>query len=60
MEALTELDKRIAAQEDGGAALATECLKRQDADRQFQRLVQKAKEALAAGRSTVSEGTESD
>jgi hypothetical protein len=47
--ALNNLGNKIAAQPDGGAALATECIKRQDADPGFQRAVRKAKEALAKG-----------
>jgi len=42
-EALLVLGNGIAAQPDGGVALATECFKRQDADPDFQRLVQRAK-----------------
>lgn len=47
--ALNELGNKIVAQPDGGLALATECLKRQDADPDVQRLVQKAKKALSEG-----------
>ena len=38
-QALLDLGNRIAAQTDGGLALATECFKRQDADPDFQRRV---------------------
>jgi len=48
-EAVNDLANRIEAQPDGGLALATECMKRQDADPDYQRLVRKAKEAIAAG-----------
>jgi hypothetical protein len=47
-EALNELGNRVLAAPDGGLALATECKKRQDADPEFQRLVEQAK--AAAGR----------
>ena len=46
--ALTDLGNRIAARPDGGLALATECLKRQDSDPSVQRLVRQAK--AGAGR----------
>jgi hypothetical protein len=49
MEALTDLGNRVAAQPDGGAELAKKCWDQQDADPAFQRLVRKAKEAIAAG-----------
>ena len=48
-EALVELGNKIVANPDGGLALASECMKRQDADEDFQRVVRKAKEAIAAG-----------
>ena len=38
-EALNDLGNKIAAQPDGGLALATECFKRQDADPEFQKLL---------------------
>jgi hypothetical protein len=47
MEALTDLGNKIAAQKDGGLALATKCFKRQDADQDFQRQVREAKAAAS-------------
>jgi hypothetical protein len=47
-DALLVLGNGIAAQPDGGLALATECFKRQDADPDFQRLVQQAKAESAS------------
>jgi len=38
-EAMNDLGKRIAAQPDGGVALAKECWTREDADPEFQRFV---------------------
>lgn len=40
--ALDDLGNRIAAQADGGEALATACMKQQDADPDFQRAVSEA------------------
>ena len=48
--ALEALGNKIAAQPDGGLALATECLKRQDADPDWQRLVRAAGTAISEGR----------
>jgi hypothetical protein len=37
--ALRDVEKRISATSDGGLALATECMKRQDADPTFRELI---------------------
>ena len=52
--ALEELGRKIVAQGDGGLALATECMKRQDADPDFQRVVREAKRAISEGRGSES------
>ena len=49
-EALEVLGSKIIAQADGGLALATECMKRQDLDPDWQRLVLAAKTAISEGR----------
>lgn len=48
-EALEVLGNKILAQADGGLALATECMKRQDSDPDWQRLVLAAKTAISEG-----------